>query len=118
MGQTDPSSLEQRGKGLYEAGRFVEAAEALQQAIERYQQQGDDLRRAIALGNLALTYQQLGTWPQANEAILNSLRLLSEAVPHSTNQSFGTAQVLDIQGQLQLSQGQSRASADQLAASS
>lgn len=59
---SEPSLLEQQGGALYEAGRFAETAEVLQQAVQNYQQQGDDLRQAIALSNLALTYQQFGAW--------------------------------------------------------
>lgn len=98
-------ALEQQGRALYETGRFTEAVVVLQQAIATYQQQGDILSRAIALGNLSLAYQQLGTWPQANEAVQSSLTLLTSA-PSSTNRSSGMAQVLDIQGGLQLAQGQ------------
>ena len=97
--------LEQQGKALYETGQFAEAANVLQQAIALHQQQNDVLSQAIALSNLALPYQQLGSWQQANEAVQNSLSLLASA-PQSQQRTSGIAQTLDIQGQLQLAQGQ------------
>ena len=98
-------NLEQQGRALYETGQFVEAAAVLQQAITYYQQQDDTLSQAVALSNLALPYQQLGSWQQANEAVQNSLSLLTD-VPQSQQRTSGIAQALDIRGQLQLAQGQ------------
>ncbi|MBD3880543.1 CHAT domain-containing protein [Phormidium tenue FACHB-886] len=90
---------------LYESGRYVDAAQLLQQAIQAYAAQGDKLRQALALSNLSLTYQQLGQWAEANQAISDSLALLPRA--QSTDSLRALAQVLNIQGQLQLAQGQS-----------
>ena len=42
-------SLEQQAKLLYGAGRFAEAASALQQAVLTYQQQKEPVQQAIAL---------------------------------------------------------------------
>ncbi len=106
ISQADPASLEQRGKARYEAGYFTEAVELLQQAIQTYRQQGETLHQAIALSNLALTYQQLGNWPQANNTIQQSLILLADAAGQPANRSSAIAQALDIQGQLQINQGQ------------
>jgi ATP/maltotriose-dependent transcriptional regulator MalT len=82
----------------------------LQQAIQVYQQQGDSVRQAIALSNLALTYHQLGNWAQANEAINSSLNLLTAS--NSPDRRLAEAQALDIQGQLQFSQGQTEAASN------
>ena len=98
-------TLEQQGRALYESGRFAEAAAVMQQAVATYQQQADTLSQAIALSNLALAYQQLGSWQQANEAVQTSLSLLSHS-PQSTRHTSGIAQTLDIRGQLQFAQGQ------------
>jgi CHAT domain-containing protein len=106
VAQTEPLSLEQQGRALYETGRFAETVEVLQQVVQNYQRQGDGLHQAIALSNLALTYQRLGAWPQANEAIQRSLTLLTDTASQSVNRTSAIAQVLDIQGQLQLNQGQ------------
>lgn len=105
ISQTAPQPLEQQGKALYDAGRFTEAIVVLQQAIQGYQQQGDRVRQAIALSNLALTYHQLGSWTEANQAISNSLNLLNQTAD-SRDRRFATAQAFDIQGRLQLAQGQ------------
>ena len=103
--QISGQTLVQQGKGLYETGRFAEAVVVLQQAIATFQQEGDTLAEAIALSNLALTHQQLGSWQLANEAVQSSLMLLTNA-PSSANRSLGVAQALDTQGGLQLSRGQ------------
>lgn len=105
VSQTELQPLEQQAKALYDAGRFTKAVAVLQQAIQGYQQQGDRVRQAIALSNLALTYHQLGDWTQANKAIDNSLNLLSQATD-SADRLLAAAQALDIQGRLQLAQGQ------------
>ena len=104
MSQTAGRTLAQRSRIVYESGRFAEAAALLQEAVTAHQQQGNPLAQAIALSNLALTYQQLGSWQQANEAIQNSLSLLF-SVPQSTQRTSGIAQTLDIRGQLQFAQG-------------
>lgn len=68
-------NLVQQGKTFYDAGRFTEAVEGLEQAVCAFQVQGE-LRQAMTLSNLALAYQQLGSLAQANTAITNSLNLL------------------------------------------
>ena len=94
------------GRSLYEAGRYQEAIPILQQAIQTYAAQGDKLRQALTLSNLALTYQQLGAWAEANRAIAESLDLV-QAQRRSDDRLQVLAQVLTIQGQLQLAQGES-----------
>ncbi len=106
VSRTESQPLEQQAKALYDAGRFTEAEAVLQQAIQVYQQQGDTLRQAIALSNLALIYHQLGNWTQANQVITNSLNLLNQDSADSTDRHIAVAQSLDIQGRLQLAQGQ------------
>jgi CHAT domain-containing protein len=100
--------LVQRGRELYEAERFSDAATVLQQAAQDYQTQGDELNQAMVLSNLSLTYQQLGQWPQATQAITESLKLLQAGQDEdvSAERSQILAQTLDIQGRLQLSLGQ------------
>ena len=105
------SSLMHQGKTLYDAGKYEEASAVLKQAAKTYQGQGDSVRQAIALSNLALAHQQLGQWQEANGAITESLILLGK--PEATqNLKLKTqnlpflAQTLDIQGDLQLETGQ------------
>lgn len=105
VSQTQAQMLEQQGKAFYQAGRFTQAVTVLQQAVSSYQQQGNTIAQAIALSNLALTYHQLGDWTQASEAISSSLDLFARS-PNSAERLLATAQALDIQGRLQLAQGQ------------
>jgi CHAT domain-containing protein/tetratricopeptide (TPR) repeat protein len=105
VSQTQAQTLEQQGKAFYQAGRFTQAVTVLQQAVRSYQQQGNTIAQAIALSNLALTYNQLGDWTQASEAISSSLNLFARS-PNWAERPLATAQALDIQGRLQLAQGQ------------
>ncbi len=116
QGLPSTEQLVQQGKTLYEAERFFESARVWQQAAAAFKATGDELMQAMTLSNLSLAYQQLGQWSQATEAITESLKLLQ------TERNIGTskermrkahayetqilAQTLDIQGHLQLAQGQ------------
>ncbi|WP_414552020.1 CHAT domain-containing protein [Anabaena sp. CCY 0017] len=96
---------------LYESGRFAEAVESLQQAVQAYQQQGDTLKQAVALSNLSLAYQHLGDWQKAQIAITKSLDLQGFQQQSTTNKNLAVlAQTLDIQGRLQLLTGKAEAS--------
>jgi CHAT domain-containing protein len=103
------TSLMQQGRALYDAGKFADAIVVLQQAVQKYQNQGDALRQAIALSNLSLAHQQLGQWNEAKQTITESLKLLGlqESQEQSAIQNLPIlAQALDIQGSLQLEMGQ------------
>jgi CHAT domain-containing protein/predicted negative regulator of RcsB-dependent stress response len=104
-----PQALVEQGKQLYEAGQFSAALSILEQAVQRYEAEGDRLQQALTLSNLALVYQQLGQLTPANQAIQSSLALLQSALLQSsedTNTKSVLAQTLDIQGELQLESGQ------------
>ena len=106
--QPNQSQLLQQGKTFYEEGKFAEAAAAWQQAAKVYQEQGDRINQALALNYLCLAYQQLGQWNESEGAIASSLKLLQEqpsTIP-STQRLPVLAQALNMQGQLQLAQGQ------------
>lgn len=100
------SSLVEQGKDLYRAGQFEEAASIWQRAAEALAGRKDRLNQAMALSNLALTYQQLGRWEQAQGAIASSRKLL-QALEVTPEQQRILASTLDIQGQMQLATGQS-----------
>lgn len=100
---TQPQAIEQQGRSRYEAGDFAAAAIAFRQAAQAYRIQNDSLREALSLSNLSLTYQRLGQLPPAAAAIAQSLELLEGA---TGEQRSALAQALDIQGRLQLGQGQ------------
>lgn len=92
----------QQGKILYDAGKFADAVKVLEQAIDNYRTQGNKLQQAVGLSNLALAYQKLGLWQEANLAVTESLKLL-ENIKQSP---VVLAQTLDIQGSIQLELGQ------------
>ncbi|MBW4423281.1 MAG: CHAT domain-containing protein [Nostoc desertorum CM1-VF14] len=104
-------SLVEQGKTLYETGQFTEAVKVLQQAAAAFTASRDELKEAMTLSNLCLAYQQLGLWAEAEKAIAQSLKLLHPRgkTVTSGNQSQILAQALDMQGQLQLAQGQAEA---------
>jgi CHAT domain-containing protein len=109
----NPQTLVEQGKQLYDAGKFSEAAAVLKTAAEAFKAQGNPLKAAMTLSNLALAYQQLGTWAEAEQALKDSLNLLQskETVSNlpsgkKTERLQILAQTLDIQGRLQLSRGQ------------
>ncbi|AFY48207.1 hypothetical protein Nos7524_2365 [Nostoc sp. PCC 7524] len=104
---TDSDLLIEQGKSLYDAGRFAEAVQVLQQATQAYKQQGESLKLAATLSNLSLAYQQLGDWQAAEAAIKTSLELL-QAQKNDKNLQV-LAQSLDIQGRLQLAMGKPEA---------
>jgi CHAT domain-containing protein len=99
--------LVQQGRAYYESGQFADAIATLQQAITIYAQRGDKLNQALALRNLALAYQQLGQWQEANAAVETSLGLLSDLPERESLPVL--ARTLDLQGHLYLHQGQTEA---------
>jgi CHAT domain-containing protein len=107
--------LVQQGTQFYEASQFAAAVTVWQQAASAFKAEGDILNQAMALSNLSLTYQQLGQWPQATQAITESLNLLGfkpQGMQTKPNKNTSKehlkilAQSLGIQGRLELSQGQ------------
>ncbi|MGH2416610.1 MAG: tetratricopeptide repeat protein, partial [Microcystaceae cyanobacterium] len=100
--------LIEQGRERYQARQFEEAAKAWQQAAETFAAQGDSLNQAMALSNLSLTYQHLGKWDEAHQAINESLNLL-KSQQKTPEQLQILASTVDIQGQLQLAVGQSEA---------
>lgn len=98
-------SLIPRATNLYQTGRFSEAATVWQQAADAFAASGDKLGQAMALSNLSLTYQQMGKWDEAGEAIASGITLLKNS-PTSTQQQKILAQTLNIQGRLQFILGQ------------
>ncbi|MEH2242811.1 CHAT domain-containing protein [Nostoc sp.] len=115
---TIPQSLLEQGEALYQTGRFTEAVNVLQQAVRIYQRESNNLAQAAALTNLSLVYQQLGSWKEAYATINNSLNLLGwDEINQKLNVNNPKselleilAQTLNIQGELQLAQGQTDAS--------
>lgn len=98
---------QQRGQAFYQAGQFLEAANVWQAAASSFESQGDSLNQALVLSYLSLTYQQLGQQPQAEATINQAVTLITnQTLPQS---KFIFAQILNNQGQLQLTQGKPEA---------
>ncbi|MGK7951011.1 MAG: CHAT domain-containing protein [Xenococcaceae cyanobacterium] len=90
-----------QGKTLYEAGKYLEAVEVLQQAVDIYRSKQDDLKEAMTLSNLSLAYQQLGKWELAENAIERCLKLIEAQEDKQL-----LAPALEIQASLQFSRSQ------------
>ena len=102
--------LEQQSRALYNEGRYTEAIALFEQLLQRYEAEDAVLQQAMTLSNLALAHQRLGDWEAANGAIAQSVDLLNgAALAEHPQQRFVLAQTLDIQGQIQLEQGQAEA---------
>ncbi len=96
-------SLEQ-GQALYQQGRLESAAQVLQQVIDTAT---DPVTAIVARRNLALVWQQQGEWQAALATIADARSLL--ATPSLPNPTLLLAQLLDVQGAIQLDQGQGEA---------
>lgn len=92
------------GRAQYQAGNFVEAIALWQKALQLFREQNDRPHQAITLSNLALAYDQLGQWSEANQAISDSLKLIENPIAAIENPQI-LAQALMTQGKLQLAQG-------------
>jgi len=97
-----PQELRQQAKTYYDNGQYQAAASLLQEAQQRYRDQGDSLQAAITLSNLSLTHQKLGAWDAA-AADLTTARALLTAQPSVP--LLVQAQIDDVQGQLRFAQG-------------
>ena len=130
-----PAQLVQEARSLYQSSQFEEAALLWQQAAEAFAEskvgtgaasRGDILNQVMALSNLSLTYQRIGEWEEAKQAIADSLNLMAGDGWIEVRDSKGKiiyqvaasaspeikreikrvlAQVLDIQGWLQRETG-------------
>ncbi|MEQ9623220.1 CHAT domain-containing protein [Coleofasciculus chthonoplastes] len=110
--QTSGESLEQQAKTLYEGSRFSEASQLLEQALQGYQNTKDTIGQAVVLSNLALSYQQLGMWTEANQAIEQAFTRLKQSPKETPERSVIWAQALDVQGSLQLAEGKAAQAVD------
>jgi CHAT domain-containing protein len=103
---SSPAQLVQQAEDRYQAGQLSEAIALWQQATTLYETQGDHLNQSLVLTFLATAFEDLGQWTQANEAIAQAISLLNAQNQASNpDSSHVLAQVLTIQGKLQLAQG-------------
>ncbi|MFB2769557.1 CHAT domain-containing protein [Pelatocladus sp. BLCC-F211] len=105
--QSNAQSLVAQAQKLYEAGNYTLAIKILQQAIEAFQTNGDQLGQAMALSNLALVVKQLGQIQNSYNYILKSLDILK-----TNKNSQLLAQTLEIQGNLLLELGKTQEALD------
>jgi CHAT domain-containing protein len=110
--------LVQQGRDYYQAEKFQEAVNNLQQAASAFAVLGDEQKEAITRGNLSLAYQQLGNWQAARDTITQSLALLgindnsgdpaTWQIPDlSREKQKIIAHLLNIDGRLWYARGQS-----------
>ncbi|BAY33422.1 hypothetical protein NIES2107_53180 [Nostoc carneum NIES-2107] len=104
---SNAAQQEQQGRQYYEAGQFGEAIKIWQQVLQTYQAQKDELNQARVLNNLSLSYQQLGQWLEAKQAISSSLKLLDTKSDRTKEKLNVLAQALNTQGSLELAIGKS-----------
>jgi len=101
---TQPNRQFQQGQILYQTGQYSAAAKVWQDAASQFESQGDKLYQGLILSYLALAYQQLGQFPEA-EAVINQAVMLIQNKPLSSDK-FIVAQIINNQGQVQFNQGQ------------
>ncbi|MDX2100602.1 MAG: CHAT domain-containing protein [Leptolyngbyaceae cyanobacterium bins.59] len=102
-----PDSLLQQSRQRYEAGQLEEAKTLLQQVRQQSQGSGNALIQAIVLSNLALIEGEQGNWEAANQTIAEAVQGLQSNA--RTPDQTVLAQVLNVQGRLQLAQGEAQA---------
>lgn len=110
---SDPEILLSKAQSFYDAKKYSEAISILEQAGQIFKNQGNYLKYAIALSNIANAYKQIGEYQQALSYITQSRQLLEiPKLRDSQNLSTVFAQVLDIEANLQLELGKPLAALD------
>jgi CHAT domain-containing protein len=99
-------TLLQQSQQRYEAGQIDEAKSLLH--LLQQQTQGQGLTAAVALSNLALIASDQGDWASAQTTLKQSLEIL-QAVAPTPKKNGVMAQVLNVQGRVQLAQGDANA---------
>jgi CHAT domain-containing protein len=98
------AQLVQQAEDHYQTGQLSAAIALWQQAARRYEHEGDRANQALVLSFLAAAFEDLEQWTQANEAINQASALLAAQNSNPDNLQV-LAQVLTVQGKLQLAQG-------------
>ena len=104
----DTQDLLLQGRIAYQAGRYNEAKTIWQEANLHHLRKNNRLDRALSLNYLALTSHKLGEWQQATTYIAESLKLLKQE-PVTAKSLQLTAQALNTQGRLYLTEGKAEA---------
>ncbi|MDF5720277.1 MAG: CHAT domain-containing protein [Rhizonema sp. PD37] len=101
-----PAQVVQLAENRYQAGQYSEAIALWQQAATIYNTKGDRLNQALVLSFQATAREELGQWQKANEASNKAISLLNaQNTAQNPDTSHVQAQVLTVQGKLQLAQG-------------
>ncbi|MEM6451173.1 MAG: CHAT domain-containing protein [Cyanobacteria bacterium P01_D01_bin.105] len=95
----------QQARDLYHVQQFAESAACWRTIAQTYAAQSNDIGHASALSNLALSYQALGQWQEAQNAINNGRRIIS-ALADTPDAQPVLAQVLMTAGSLQIEGGE------------
>ncbi len=100
--------IEQKAEQLYQQNQYAKAINLLKTTIKQYQKQGDRIGSAIATRNLALIYQKLGEWEQAQTSLAEAAKIIA-TIKDESKQSQLLAQVGEVKGQVELSLGNAQA---------
>jgi CHAT domain-containing protein len=103
ISSSQPTNGLEKGRNLYQSGRFAEAVMAWQMAAKQYQAKGDRINEALSLSYLSLAQQELNQWEAAKQSLTQSVKLLQTAKPSAD--AIVWAQILNTQANLQLRTG-------------
>ncbi|MEH1851186.1 MAG: CHAT domain-containing protein [Nostoc sp.] len=102
-----PAQLVQQAEDRYRAGQLADAIALWQQAAARYETSGDRLNQGLVFSFLAIAFNDLGQQTQAEGKIKQAISLLTAQNSAANSETASVlAQVLTIQGELQLTHGQ------------
>lgn len=93
VAKTVAEELLHEGQNHYKAGRFSQAVEMWQQAVEMFEHRGDRYNQIVALNSLSVAHQSLGQWETARTTIAHAFFLLQ-----SQHDPLLYAQILDTLG--------------------
>ena len=97
----------EEAKELYQQSRYPEAIAILETAIAEYRNNGESVKSIVALRNLALVYQKLGQWEQANNTLSQAEKTIV-AIDNEPAKHQLLARILEVRGQIELSLGRSQ----------
>ncbi len=100
-------TIEQEAQQLYQQNQYPEAIALIKTAIKQYQKHDDRVGMAIATRNLALIYQKLGAWEQAETTLARGTKII-DSIDSEPEKSQLLAQILEVKGQVELSLGRSQ----------
>ncbi len=116
IGRSPRSAIatEKQGKDAYKIGRIDESIVAWMQALQSFRERGDKFAQVRVSSNLALAYQQLGKWNEAENAIKESFSILESSSDKNGqgDRARLLAQTFNNQGILQLALGKSQQALD------